>query len=292
MRFFLHSSLMQTLKRQLEMRGVGLHSGREIVARLLPRDQVGIAFRRVDLPHAPEVEADWRAVSQTVHATTLKGGEAEVSTPEHLLAALWMSGVTSCVVELDGPEVPILDGSSAPWCELLNGQIATSSTRCPQIPILGLRHAVYFESGNASVLALPHHELRVSVAVEFGRDYLEAQLFDAVIDDEVFQRELAPARTFALEEWIAPLRAQGLIRGASLDSAILLGTDAPSSPLRFSTELARHKALDLLGDLALLFAPRGAFFHAHLVAIRAGHAAHLGWMQKCVAENALVEVAI
>lgn len=285
---------MQTLKKPLEMRGVGLHSGQEIVARLLPRDRVGIVFRRVDLPHWPQVEADWRCVSQTLHATTLKNGEAEVSTPEHLLAALWMSGVTSCVVELDGPEVPILDGSSAPWCDLLRDQVidTTSSTRCTPIPLLGLRHAVYFESGGASVLALPHHELRVSVAVEFGRAYLEEQLFDRVIDREIFWRELAPARTFALEEWIAPLRAQGLIRGASLDSAILLGDDAPSSELRFATELARHKALDLLGDLALLFALRGAFFHAHLIAIRAGHAAHLGWMKKCDAENALVEIAI
>ena len=113
------------------MGGVGLHSGREIVARLWPRDETGIVFRRVDLPHAPEVEADWRLVSHTVHATTLKNGEAEVSTTEHLLAALWMSGVTSCVIELDGPEVPILDGSGALWCELLRDQMVegTSSTR-------------------------------------------------------------------------------------------------------------------------------------------------------------------
>lgn len=284
---------IQTVRATLEMRGVGLHSGRAIVARLLSRNQIGIAFRRVDLANAPLIEADWRVVSQTVHAITLKNGEAEVSTTEHLLAALWMSGVTSCVIELDGPEVPILDGSSAPWCDLLRDQVLnlTSSTRSSNMSTMGLRHAVYFEQGGASVLALPHHELRVSVAVDFGRSYLSEQLFDGVIDSEVFRRELAPARTFALEEWIAPLQAQGLIRGASLDSAILLGTNSSSSELRFSTELARHKALDLLGDLALLFTPRGAIFCAHLIAIRAGHAAHLGWMKKCVAENALVEIA-
>lgn len=283
---------MRTLKNQLEICGVGLHSGQQICARLLPREQVGIVFRRVDLENAPAVEADWRAVSHTVHATTLKNGAAEVSTIEHLLAALWLSGVSACVIELDGPEVPILDGSSAPWCELLRDQIvATSSTRSAPTPLMSLRKTVYFEQNGASVLALPHHELRVSVAVEFGRDYLQEQLFDGVIDSEVFRRELAPARTFALEEWIVPLQAQGLIRGASLERAILLGTKAPSSELRFSTELARHKALDLLGDLALLFAPHGATFCAHLIAIRAGHAAHFGWMRKCIAENALGENA-
>lgn len=285
-------NLFQTLRRALEMSGVGLHSGREVALKLLPRESVGIVFRRVDLPGAPEVAADWRHVSRTVHATTLRCGEAEVSTTEHLLAALWMLGVTHCTVEIDAPEIPILDGSSALWCELLHDQIVaidnanrtTSSTRC----VTRLREAVFFESGNASVFALPCSELRVSVAVDFGRDYLEEQLFDGVIDGESFARELAVARTFALEEWIAPLQAKGLIAGASLDSAIVLQRDAPSSALRFPTEMARHKALDLLGDMALLFAPEGALLQAHFIAVRAGHGAHFGWMKKCIAQNALI----
>lgn len=306
----------QTLRAPVETRGVGLHSGALIGARLLPRDEIGIVVTRVDLPGAPDVPATLSCVTGTTHATTLQFGEACVSTTEHLLAALWTSGITHCRIELDGPEVPILDGSAADWCRLLQavGTRAPNESEANQgapneslhdgkapgadaldadlvrarRPLWGLREPVWIAQGDAFVLGLPHDALRVSVAVEYVPVYVGRQSFDAVITREFFEREIAPARTFTLLEWLEPLRAQGLIRGGSVDNAVVLGADGPSSPWRFADEVARHKTLDVLGDIALLFSADGGRLHAHLVATRAGHGAHRLWMEECLRRDALV----
>lgn len=296
--FFPH---FQTLQRAVETTGIGLHSGAEIRLRLVPRAQCGVVFARLDLPGAPEIAVKSDAISHTTHATTLQENGASVSTTEHLLAALWMCDITHCRVEVDGPEVPIWDGSARDWCRLIAAagtvQVAqnaaatsTSSTRSDARPIWALREPVFVENGTSSVLALPHHKLRASIFADFGRDYLEPQLFDITLSSAVFDEEIAPARTFTLEEWIEPLRAQDLIAGGTTENAIVLGKTAPSVPLRFPNELARHKALDLLGDMALLFAPDGGILRAHFVACRAGHGLHQQWMKRCIAQNALVRL--
>jgi UDP-3-O-[3-hydroxymyristoyl] N-acetylglucosamine deacetylase len=303
-------SLFQTFRQGVRVAGIGLHSGAKVSIRLLPRDRCGIIFVRTDLPDEPEIEASMAAISSTTHATTLCQGEASVSTTEHLLAALWMFGITHGRIELDGPEIPILDGSAAVWCRLLEeaGGVAVSNVPVLQRdenalqrgkaadlvssvrPLWALREPVLVENGNASVLALPHKSLRVSTFVDFRPEYLSAQLFDGVMSQDVFAQEIAPARTFTLEEWIEPLRAQGLIQGGSVENALVLGREAPFSVLRFSNELARHKALDLLGDIALLFAPEGGLVQAHFIALRAGHSLHRQWMVRCLEQNALVRI--
>lgn len=288
----------QTLARPVESAGIALHSGARVRLKLVPSARCGLVFARVDLPGAPEIAASPEAISHTTHATTLQQNGALVSTTEHLLAALWMSGITHCRIELDGPEVPIWDGSARDWCRLLQdaGTVSiaphagSSSTRNGERPIYGLRAPVWVESGTSSVLALPHACLRVSVFADFGRSYLEEQLFDAVISPQLFNDDIASSRTFTLEEWIEPLRAQGLIRGGSTENAIVLGADAPLVPLRFSNELARHKALDLLGDIALMMAPEGGLLNAHFIANRAGHALHQKWMARCQEQKSLVRL--
>ncbi len=290
-----------------------MHSGARVRARLLPRDEPGIVFVRVDLPGAPCVAASFRCVSGTTHATTLQQHEAVVSTTEHLLAALWMMGVTHCRVELDGPEVPILDGSAAGWCDAIKaaGVVAPASVSprpaadhrenavpgLPDAPVPGaqpalytLREPVWVSEGNSSMLGLPHDALRVTVAVEYARSYVGAQTFDSLLTPHSFETEIAPARTFTLQEWIEPLRAQGLIRGGSTDNALVLGAEAPSAPWRFADEVARHKALDVLGDVALLFAESGGAFGAHLIAVRGGHALHTSWVAECLRRQALIVV--
>jgi len=304
-------SLFQTFRQSVRIAGIGLHSGADVSVQLSPRDRCGIVFVRTDLPGTPEVEASFAAISSTTHATTLCQGEASVSTTEHLLAALWMFGITHARIELDGPEVPILDGSALGWCRLLQeaAVVEVKSTLSAQPagenvpfekvadcvssarPRWTLREPVLVESGNASVLALPHESLRISTFVDFRPEYLAPQLFDGVVSQEVFVQEIAPARTFTLEEWIEPLRAQGLIQGGSVENALVLGREAPFSALRFSNELARHKVLDLLGDIALLFAPDGGMVQAHFIALRAGHSLHRQWMVRCREQNALVRAA-
>jgi UDP-3-O-[3-hydroxymyristoyl] N-acetylglucosamine deacetylase len=277
-----------TLQREIEISGVGLHCGQQITARLLPSAEAGIVFERTDLPGTPRIAADWRLVDSTTHATLLRAGDATVSTTEHLLAALWCNGVTHCRVALDGPEVPILDGSAQVWCDAIAsaGMRVLNSPR----PVYKLKRPIWWSNGDIAVLGVPHHELRVSVATEFPRDYLGRQSFDVVVDAEIFNREIAPARTFCLEEWLQPLQNAGLIRGGSLDNALLLSESGPSSPWRFADEIPRHKALDLLGDIALLF-PDGGRLQAHLIAMRAGHGPHRAWMEETVRNDALVRVS-
>jgi UDP-3-O-[3-hydroxymyristoyl] N-acetylglucosamine deacetylase len=234
------------------------------------------------------VHASWRAVARTVHATTLEENGASVLTTEHLLAALWAMDVTNCTVELDGPEVPILDGSAQGWCELIREAGTVAVEPRAERPVYTLRHPVWIEDGGGSVLGLPHHELRVTVLAAFPG--LEPQVADAAVNAATFAGELAPARTFTLEEWIEPLRAQGLIRGGSEENAIVLRQGTPSAPYRFENELARHKALDVVGDVALLFAGDGGTLQAHLIATRAGHGLHRQWMEECVRHEALVRI--
>ena len=282
-----------TLEREVELSGVGLHSGRNVRLRLLPASQVGVMFARVDLPGAPEVSADVSQVSTTTHATTIECGAARVSTIEHLLAALWASDLTHVRVELDGPEVPILDGSSQNWMELLAE--AGRRTLEGERPIATLRSPVWMEAQGAQMMGLPlavdldgGATFRLSVGVNFDVSGAGAQTFDGIIDAALFADKLAAARTFTLEPWLEPLRTAGLIRGGSLENAILIGGDGtPSSPLRFHNELARHKALDCVGDLALALCARGARFHGHIIALRAGHGIHRDWVNRALADGAL-----
>jgi len=284
-----------TLQRAVEITGVGLHCGQTIRARLAPSDSLGVCFARTDLSGAPEVEADLAHVSATTHATTLLKGVAHVQTVEHLLAALWASGLTHVRVELDGPEVPILDGSSRGWLELLKsaGREELGGKR----PIARLQTPVWLGGASgAQMIGLPlepwvqgeEAPFRLSVAVDFGVAGAGAQTFDEQINARSFASDLAPARTFTLESWLEPLRAAGLIRGGSLDNAVLIGNDGTSSsPLRFGNELARHKALDVVGDLALALCPSGARFSGHLIALRAGHGLHRDWAVRALERGAL-----
>jgi UDP-3-O-[3-hydroxymyristoyl] N-acetylglucosamine deacetylase len=256
---------------------------------LQPRDEVGLVFARCDLPGAPEVPASHRFIATTHHATTLKKGDVSIGTPEHLLAALWCLGVTNCRIEIFAPEVPILDGSATPWCELIESA-GLCEVRGAQ-PEYALRSPVVVEARGGAVIGLPHPSLRATVDVSYDAEYLSPQLYAADITPAIFRAELASARTFALESWIEPLRSLGLIQGGSVENAIVLGASEPSSPLRFENELARHKALDLLGDIALLFGEDGGVLHAHLIAVRAGHELHRLWMEEALRCGALERVA-
>ena len=276
-----------TLARPIEMSGIALHTGATVRAILRPSEREGVIFARVDLPDAPEVAADWRLVTQTTHATTLRDGAASVMTVEHLLASLWAAGITHCRIELDAPEVPILDGSAQLW----SAAIEEAGTRAlpTQRALWQLREPVWIEEGRASVLGVPAPDFRLSVAVDFEAPHAGAQTFDTLVTGPTFATQIAPARTFTLESWLEPLRAAGLIRGGSLDCAVLIDAGGSSSPPRFDNELARHKALDVIGDLALLFG--SAAFAGHIIATRAGHGAHRLWMRQCREQNALHSLA-
>jgi UDP-3-O-[3-hydroxymyristoyl] N-acetylglucosamine deacetylase len=283
------STPFATLARPASIAGIGLHSGAAVNVRLLPREQrqgnAGIVFMRTDLPGAPEVPAFWRCIGSTHHATTLQQGDAFIGTPEHLLAALWGLGITDCRIELDAPEIPILDGSARLWWKLI--QSAGRRELKVARPEYSLREPVAVYARDGAVIGLPHPSLRVTVDVDYGIEYLPVQVFAADVTQQSFESEIAPARTFTLESWIEPLRASNMIRGGSTENALVLWEKEPSSAPRFGTELARHKALDLLGDVALLFGENGGTLNAHLIAIRAGHELHRLWMEEAAVRGLL-----
>jgi UDP-3-O-[3-hydroxymyristoyl] N-acetylglucosamine deacetylase len=285
----------QTLAHAVTQDGIGLHSGQPVRVKLCPRAETGIVFVRTDLTGAPEIAASLHHIARTTHATSLEQNGVSVGTTEHLLAALWALGITHCRIEIDAAEVPILDGSAQGWCQLIEQagvtfiDSASRSTSIPARPLWGLREPVGVFAGQSAVLGLPHSSFRLSAAVEFATQWNSKQEIDLEITAASFIEALAPARTFTLEEWIEPLRAQGLIRGGSTENALILDAEGASAPWRFPNELARHKALDVVGDLALMFAQDGGWLQAHIIAIKAGHDLHRAWMHECLQREMLVK---
>lgn len=257
-----------TLATPLDFQGVGVHSGLSARVRLVPAPAGhGYVFHRVDLPGSPAVPARADLVSHTVMSTTLGIDGCTVHTVEHLLAALAGLGVTDARIEVDGPEVPILDGSAWPFVEAIRAA-GIRVLDAPR-PVLALPLVAQSE-GDKSLTVVPGPRAEVTYAVDFGHPLAGPQLFHAVITPAYFAEQLAPARTFGFLRDVEALRAAGLAKGGSIDNAIVIQDDRYSSPLRFPDELVRHKVLDLIGDLALL----GASWTGHVVAVKAGHKLH------------------
>jgi UDP-3-O-[3-hydroxymyristoyl] N-acetylglucosamine deacetylase / 3-hydroxyacyl-[acyl-carrier-protein] dehydratase len=259
-----------TVKEPTELRGIGVHSGEESILTVRPAPEGrGIVFRRTDLEGNPEVPADLDHVADTDLGTTLSAGEglASVHTVEHVLAALYMGGVTNAVVDLHGAEPPILDGSFQPYLEALK-QVGTREQEGSP-PVLKVRRPFTVETGKgASYVAAPANDFRASVTIDFPHPAIGRQFGSFALDPETFARELAPARTFGFREEAEALRERGLARGSSLENTIVLDADGVMNDgLRFPDEFLRHKVGDLVGDLALL----GARIEGHLVAERPSH---------------------
>lgn len=269
-----------TIAGEISKSGVGLHSGANTHVRLLPTSAgEGRYFVRVDLPDVPIITATPTAVSQTILSTQLGKDEACVSTVEHLLAALACSGVDNVRIEIDGSEVPLLDGSALLWVEAIAqvGLVCQSQPReVPQI-----YEPIWVNEGDAFVAALPSGETRFTYGIDFdlpaiGNQWHSWPLVQSPADDmpssRTFAQEIAPARTFGLAHQIDSLRQRGLIKGGTLDNALVCGPQGwLNPPLRFANEPARHKILDLVGDLSLL----GSFPYAHFLAYKASHNLHI-----------------
>jgi UDP-3-O-[3-hydroxymyristoyl] N-acetylglucosamine deacetylase len=223
---------------------------------------------RVDLPGEPEIKAHYASLQQAKLSTRLQNGAAQVQTVEHLLAALAGLGIDNCRIELDGPEVPILDGSSLPFVEaiLRAGVVAQSAVR----PVGILQCALTVWDREAFVTVTPSAETRYSYGIDFADSPIRDQWFSWAFKAETFVEAIAPARTFTREQDIALAQQQGLIKGGSLDNAIVCTADSWHQPLRFENEPVRHKLIDLLGDLSLM----GIHLQAHILAYKAGHALH------------------
>jgi UDP-3-O-[3-hydroxymyristoyl] N-acetylglucosamine deacetylase len=256
-----------TLARPVELAGVGLHRGREVRLEVRPAlPGYGLRFVRVDLPGAPELPATVAGVHRSPLCTALRGGAGvEVATVEHLLAAARGLGLTDAELRLDGPEVPMGDGSAAVFADLLaSGGLVSHGA---ETPLLDLARPVAVAHGEASLVALPAERPRFTYVFAHPHPAVGVQLAEFVPGRDDFRSELAPARTIGFLTDIERMRAQGLALGGSVECAVVIGEEGYVGPLRFPNEAARHKLLDLFGDLALIPPVR-----AHFLGLRSGHA--------------------
>ena len=265
--------MQTTLETSARFAGVGLHTGRPACLAVRPAPAGhGIRFRRIDLAHAPEIPARWDAVVPAELSTRLAAGGAEVSTVEHLMAALAGCGVTEALVEVDGPEVPILDGSARPFVQGLRA----AGLRRLAAPSHGLEILAPVEVREGEALARlepagPRERGRLAIdfAIDFADAAIGRQRRALTLAPGAFERELAAARTFCRQADVEAMRARGLALGGTLGNAVVVDGATVLSPggLRFADEAVRHKMLDAVGDLALA----GAAIHGRYVGRRAGH---------------------
>lgn len=259
-----------TLATAFAAMGVGLHSGVLVQVRVTPAPVgTGRVFVRVDLPDRPRIPAQVAAVDQTLLSTELCWGEARVRTVEHLLAALVGMGIDNAEIEINGPEVPLLDGSAQEWVRAIVAAGWVDQGEPRLYPLI--QEPIWVRREDAFVAALPAREPRFTYGIDFDLSAIGNQWHSWSPRQEDFATAVAPARTFGLAHQIEQLQAQGLIKGGSLENALVCSSDGwLNPPLRFANEPARHKLLDLVGDLSLL----GSLPQAHIVAYKGSHGLH------------------
>ena len=263
-------SKQTTIGESFSVSGVGLHSNSQVTVRVKPAPAyTGYVFRRTDL-NDYEIPAVPQYVNHVSYATTLMRSGVMIATVEHLLSALLGCGVDNAVIEVDSLEVPILDGSSKQWVELIEraGIIELEAPRA----YLRVLKRVEVNENNRTMSIEPADEFRISCEIDFNHPMIGLQQREISFRADNYAREIAPARTFGFVEELELLRKNGLARGGSLDNAIALTRDGMlnSEPLRFDDEFVRHKILDIIGDLALCGMP----ILGHVRASRSGHGVH------------------
>jgi UDP-3-O-[3-hydroxymyristoyl] N-acetylglucosamine deacetylase len=263
-------TLQRTLRRTVGCAGIGLHSGHKVTLTLKPAPaDTGIVFRRTDLGGL-EIPAHVAHVAGISYATVLARGVAKAETVEHLLSALVSQGIDNVYIELNTSEVPIMDGSAAPFVYLIREEAGVKKLSAPR-RFLRVRRPMTLTHGDKQIALYPADELKITYTISFDHPLLRHQTRTISITEDSFIEEIAPARTFGFLKEVEMLRQRGLALGGSLDNAIVLGeTGVLNNTLRFEDEFVRHKILDVIGDLALVGHP----IIGHIVAHRGGHGLH------------------
>ena len=258
----------KTIRQTVEVKGVGIHSGEKTTLRFKPAPaQTGVYFIRADLPGRPFLKVSATNVKAVSYQTSLGGAEFQVATIEHCVSALSALRIDNIYIELDGPEIPICDGSAREFVEaLLKAELIELDEPRKYCYIT---EPISYSEGDKSAYVLPYHGLRLTVSIDFPHPVIGAQKIDLEINEQTFSREIASARTFGFLKDVEALQASGLARGGSLKNCIILDDQKVVNPegLRFKDEFVRHKALDALGDLVTLEMP----LMGHIVLQKAGH---------------------
>lgn len=275
-----------TIQRPVEVEGVGLHHGVAVKIRILPAPAMtGIVFLRTDLEKFP-IPASWRHVARVSYATSLMRQGVLISTTEHLLSVFYSMGIDNAYVEIDNLEVPILDGSGEPFVKLIQDAGIRPLRRRKRY--LRIRREVSVEASGKRIRIVPSETFQLSCDIFFDHPMVGRQRLEMEVTPEGYADAIAPARTFGFEWELAAMKDMGLIRGANLTNAVCFDRRGVLNPegLRFGDECCRHKALDLIGDLALIGRP----LLGHVIAERAGHAMHTALVAKIMSDPSLYEL--
>ena len=265
----------KTINTNVSITGIGLHSGIYTTVELKPVPAgSGVTFVRADLDglRIPALQASTTALD---HATTVGKDDVQVGTVEHLLAAIMACGITDVDIDIDGPEVPIIDGSALPFMHLIDA--AGVRELDAEVPVLRLREPLEVVEGDKSIRIVPAKNLVIKYKIDFDHPVIGRESFHFDFGHDSFLRKIAPARTFGFMRDVEKLRAAGLARGGSVENAVVLDDrGVVNGPLRFKDEFVRHKILDLVGDLALIGRP----IVGEITAYRGGHALHSRFVEQ------------
>ncbi|MGI8989633.1 MAG: UDP-3-O-acyl-N-acetylglucosamine deacetylase [Bryobacteraceae bacterium] len=275
-----------TIQSPVETSGVGLHSGVPVKIRVTPAPAgTGLVFLRTDLDNFP-IPASWRHVARVSYATSLMRQGVLISTTEHLLSTFYSLGIDNAYIEIDNLEVPILDGSGMPFVELIR-QAGLKQYRRKR-RYLRIKRPITVADRGKRISILPDERFRLTCEVRFDHPMVGNQALEMEVTPDTYAEEIAPARTFGFEYELAQMRDMGLIRGASLENAVCFDhrTILNEGGLRFPDECCRHKALDLIGDLALIGKP----LLGHVIAERAGHAMHAALVARIMSDSSVYDI--
>ncbi|MBN1271585.1 MAG: UDP-3-O-[3-hydroxymyristoyl] N-acetylglucosamine deacetylase [Candidatus Aminicenantes bacterium] len=260
--------IQKTLKQAVRLSGIGIHSGNNIELRLIPSALGELVFRRTD-----KDDLELRVNLDTVearNATVLTGNGTKIRTVEHLLASLYIFGINSLVIEINGDEIPILDGSALPFVTAFK-KVGTQNLTEKIRPIKIIK-PFFIEEKGTSLYFRPDPDFRLTYVIHYNHPLIQRQEYSLMVNKHSFSREIAPARTFGFLKDVLYLQSQGLAKGGSLNNAVVLDDEGViNGPLRFPDEFVRHKILDLIGDISLLGNPLIGYCRA----IKAGHELHL-----------------
>jgi UDP-3-O-[3-hydroxymyristoyl] N-acetylglucosamine deacetylase len=260
--------LQRTLRGEIECKSTGLHSGRKVSMKIKPADvDAGIVFVRTDLPGNHQIKADVKNVRDTTLATTIGNNGSAVSTIEHLMSAFSGMGIDNAIVEVNEPEVPIMDGSARPFVEMLKTVGTRVQGKCKKLLVIKKEISVADDVGSA--MLLPASEFKITYKIDFEHPAIGQQTFHMTFSDASYEEEICAARTFGFLKDVEYLQARGLALGGSLKNAVVLNDKKiiNKEGLRCPNEFVKHKILDAIGDLSLLGMP----IIGHFVAYKSGH---------------------
>ncbi len=274
------SYFQNTIKTKASISGIGLFTGTKVKVNLIPaKEDHGVIFKRIDLADKPILPAILNFVEETDRTTFIGFGNKRIQTVEHILSTLAAYNIDNLLIEVDGPEIPIIDGSSQKFARLIE-EIGIEKQK-KEAKILTLNEPVGFTENYINIVALPSDDYRITFTLHHQvNKFLCTQYYSYVVDEKTYITEIAPSRTYSIYEEIKPLLDKNLIKGGSLDNAVVIKDNevVNSEGVRFPNEMVRHKILDLMGDFYLI----GSRFKAHIIAIRSGHLTNIKFAKKLI----------